>query len=573
MCTSADGVVCADYDYYANNGCAAETTADGGGDGDSPSSGGGGVICLTEADCEGGSESMGLTFYAGDYPTKGCFSKNGVVYFSPGTEEEMSTPDPLAGVRERVYCGDGSPPDDEPGDDAPAALLDSSSPPIASMPPFAAATSPPPFDPSAPPFASRPPFASPPPVEYATPPPSYTTSPSASPTGGGTSGPPVATDVDDPTPPTPIPQAPTPIPTVLVEVAEPPSVNIGNVCLTEEACRERNDELNMTFAVDDGNIGNWKTRGCFMKNNHVFFSLGTVEEMSDPGPLQGVQERVYCPPPDPTSSSIPTAASPTTLSPISDEPSTSSPTSDEPSTSSPTADAPTSSPTSLSPTSDAPTALGPTPIGTVLLPPVDVEGGAFPTTSPVVPTSGPSVSSSPTILETSIETPYPTSATDPTKSPAAVVTSNIFNGGTTPAAIPSYVPAPRPVVASPSSTVEVAPGTDVSISVTVTLPAGGGTQSSPGSQPGPQPSSPQQGISTPVTVNLPAGGSQSSPGSQPGPQPSSSPQQGIVTPFPTEGIILTPFPTEDEPYTSTTDVAPGNSVSVQHHFDRGFRQL
>jgi hypothetical protein len=62
VCTAADGVVCADYDYYANNGCAAET-ADG--DGDSPS-GGGIIICLTEADCEERSGSMGLSFYAGD---------------------------------------------------------------------------------------------------------------------------------------------------------------------------------------------------------------------------------------------------------------------------------------------------------------------------------------------------------------------------------------------------------------------------------------------------------------------------------------------------------------------------
>jgi len=50
---------------------------------------------------------MGMLFIIGEYFTKGCYSKTGSskVFFSPGTEEEMSTTD-LPGLQVRVYCDD-----------------------------------------------------------------------------------------------------------------------------------------------------------------------------------------------------------------------------------------------------------------------------------------------------------------------------------------------------------------------------------------------------------------------------------------------------------------------------------
>lgn len=40
----------------------------------------------------------------GDYPSKGCFSKGGRVFFSDGTIEDMSTTE-LPGIQERIICG------------------------------------------------------------------------------------------------------------------------------------------------------------------------------------------------------------------------------------------------------------------------------------------------------------------------------------------------------------------------------------------------------------------------------------------------------------------------------------
>eukprot|EP00579_Thalassiosira_antarctica_P007181 CAMPEP_0201903060 /NCGR_PEP_ID=MMETSP0902-20130614/55281_1 /ASSEMBLY_ACC=CAM_ASM_000551 /TAXON_ID=420261 /ORGANISM="Thalassiosira antarctica, Strain CCMP982" /LENGTH=623 /DNA_ID=CAMNT_0048437093 /DNA_START=68 /DNA_END=1939 /DNA_ORIENTATION=+ len=67
------------------------------------------IACLTEEDCAKKSQEMVgmipgmVSFNPGDYPTKGCFFKNNNAFFSPGTEEEMSTPD-LPGVQERIWC-------------------------------------------------------------------------------------------------------------------------------------------------------------------------------------------------------------------------------------------------------------------------------------------------------------------------------------------------------------------------------------------------------------------------------------------------------------------------------------
>jgi hypothetical protein len=66
------------------------------------------ITCLTAESCNSKRMEMELTggFYTSDdYPTKGCYYKNGNVFFSPGTQEEMSTSD-LPGLRVRIWCND-----------------------------------------------------------------------------------------------------------------------------------------------------------------------------------------------------------------------------------------------------------------------------------------------------------------------------------------------------------------------------------------------------------------------------------------------------------------------------------
>jgi hypothetical protein len=52
---------------------------------------------------------MGIEeFYVGAFPSRGCFSKNGVAYWSGGgSAEEISEVD-LPGEQERIWCGGGS---------------------------------------------------------------------------------------------------------------------------------------------------------------------------------------------------------------------------------------------------------------------------------------------------------------------------------------------------------------------------------------------------------------------------------------------------------------------------------
>jgi hypothetical protein len=67
------------------------------------------ISCLTAETCNSKRMSMGITggFYTSDeYQTKGCYYKNDKVFFSPGTEEEMSTSD-LPGLRVRIWCDAG----------------------------------------------------------------------------------------------------------------------------------------------------------------------------------------------------------------------------------------------------------------------------------------------------------------------------------------------------------------------------------------------------------------------------------------------------------------------------------
>ena len=65
------------------------------------------VACLTEKDCLAASMEMGMDIFLSSafYQTKGCYTKNGKAFFSPGSKAEMSTTK-LVGVQERIWCKD-----------------------------------------------------------------------------------------------------------------------------------------------------------------------------------------------------------------------------------------------------------------------------------------------------------------------------------------------------------------------------------------------------------------------------------------------------------------------------------
>ena len=62
-------------------------------------------VCLTKGECTAAANALGVEkVEEGDYPSKGCFSKGGRVFFSEGTIEDMSTTE-LPGIQERIICG------------------------------------------------------------------------------------------------------------------------------------------------------------------------------------------------------------------------------------------------------------------------------------------------------------------------------------------------------------------------------------------------------------------------------------------------------------------------------------
>lgn len=62
------------------------------------------TICLIKEACSTRARQMGIdVFLPGNYPTKGCYSKNGKSYWSVGNKSEMSTTN-LPGVQKRIFC-------------------------------------------------------------------------------------------------------------------------------------------------------------------------------------------------------------------------------------------------------------------------------------------------------------------------------------------------------------------------------------------------------------------------------------------------------------------------------------
>ena len=149
-------------------------------------------FCLSEAECQIKATEMNLPFFVSEHTTKGCYTKNSKVFYSPGgTEEDMSTTE-LTGVLERVYCEDELP---------------------------------------------------------------WQTSNLIEETA--------VVEEDDET---------------------------VKFCLSQDECQAKSTEMNMQFII----LGDQtSTKGCFMKNDKVFYSHGTTAEMSTTE-LSGIQVRVYC---------------------------------------------------------------------------------------------------------------------------------------------------------------------------------------------------------------------------------------------------------------------------------------
>ena len=101
-----NGVMCYRSDYVPPTTIAttvAPTTTEEAAIAPPPTSG----ACLTKDECTAAANALGVgSVVEGVYPSKGCFSKGGRVFFSEGSIEDMSTTE-LPGMQERIIC-DGS---------------------------------------------------------------------------------------------------------------------------------------------------------------------------------------------------------------------------------------------------------------------------------------------------------------------------------------------------------------------------------------------------------------------------------------------------------------------------------
>lgn len=116
----------------------------------------------------------------------------------------------------------------------------------------------------------------------------------------------------------------------------------GVACATEDDCKTKSLDLGIAsiYFYSSGDFRT-PTKGCFMKNNKAFWSLGSEEEMSATD-LPPAQERIWCDDIElPEETAPPTSASPTSASPTSASPTTAAPTSVSPTSASPTSKNPT----------------------------------------------------------------------------------------------------------------------------------------------------------------------------------------------------------------------------------------
>ncbi len=197
------------------------------------------VVCTTEDQCKEKFLSMGTggAFLVGEYPTKGCFSKNSNVYFGTGAmvEEELAVTD-LPGIQERIWCD--KEPDHAKNSENPSANP-TQVPPAEFIPTRQSAT--------------------------------QVLEPTAS----------LSTDDDG----------------VNVDIGTVTGIPSTAVICSQDQCREK--FLGLAISSEDGGrfiVGDFPTKGCFSKKSNVYYSIGsdsTIAELAE-NELPGAQTRLWC---------------------------------------------------------------------------------------------------------------------------------------------------------------------------------------------------------------------------------------------------------------------------------------
>lgn len=226
--------------------------------------------CLTKADCSAASLEMGICFVSGTFFTKGCFSKNDKLFWSPGTRQEMTTTN-LSGAQKRIRCSvKQSPPTQSP----PATVVDKDT---ICLTKEACSTR-----------ARRigiDVFLSgdyPTKGCYSKNGKSYWSAGSRA-EMSTTNLPGVQNRIFcQVTTPSPPQTTPPPLPR--------PTGNNRVACLTQAQCNNKRQELGLNVF----HTGTWTTKGCYSKNGKAFFSMGGSTAQMSTTNLPGVLQRIWC---------------------------------------------------------------------------------------------------------------------------------------------------------------------------------------------------------------------------------------------------------------------------------------
>lgn len=187
--------------------------------------------CPSETACNEYRKKLGLErFEVGEFPSKGCFSKNGIAYWSTGGTAEEEAREDLPGIQERIWC------DAEPE-------------------------------------------SSPSPTVVSTTDEAMSTVPTTMSTEQGSPSPTAISTTDE---------AMSIIPTMVS--TELGSGKLFARCESEQACDERSQQLGLTRFE----VGEFPSKGCFSKNGTAYWSTGGTVEAEMREVLPGIQERIWC---------------------------------------------------------------------------------------------------------------------------------------------------------------------------------------------------------------------------------------------------------------------------------------